>query len=142
MAMSCAKCRPSQFFLKACDVALPASSPTLHFLSTHEPDSQSAFVSQAGAASQVPSLHSKPSLHSVELSQATPQSLLPRALELRAQPGNSGGHSSLGSQRTGASAPGYAGGASVLVSLVVNSIGLAFEPKESTLSPAASLART
>src|SRR5450432_2829500 len=142
MAMSCAKWRPIQFFLKACEVTLPPSSPTLHFFSTHMPDSQSAFVSQLGAASHVPSLHSKPSLHSVELSQATPQSLLPRILEPLAQPGKSGGHSSLASQRTGASAPGYAGGAAELVSLVVNSIGLAFEPKESTLSPAASLART
>src|SRR6187402_285061 len=103
MAMSWAKCRPIQFFLNL--EAPPLSlAPTLHLFSTHEPDSQSASFSHAGADSHVPSLHMRPSLHSIELSQATPQSLLPRTEP--PQPGKFGGHSSLATQRAGACSPG------------------------------------
>src|SRR6187402_2142469 len=103
IAMSCAKCRPIQFFLNFAPPLL-SPAPTLHLLSTHEPESQSASFSQAGAASHVPSLHIRPSLHSIELSQATPQSLLPRTEP--PQPGKFGGHSSLATQRVGACSPG------------------------------------
>src|SRR4051794_17282943 len=119
---------PSQFFLYECEG--PPPSPPLHLLSTQVPVWQSALVSHAAAASHVPSLHSRPSLHSPAPSQAWPHSLVP-CLDLSWQPGKSGGHSSLATQRAGASAPEYANGSAVLVSLATNSIGFAFEPNES-----------
>src|SRR6188768_1717420 len=103
MAMSCAKWSPSQFFLNLLEAAAPSGG--LHLLSLQVPDSQSALVSQLGAASQVPSLHCKPSLHSVELSHAWPQSLLP-CFTPAPQPGKSGGHSPFAIQRAGAGSPG------------------------------------
>src|SRR6478752_1483011 len=102
-AMSCAKCRPSQFFLYLLLGALP--SPGLHLLSVHSPDSQSALVSQLGGVSQVPSLpHAKPCLHSVEFSHGSPQALCPCTVP--EQPGKSGGHSSFATQRAGGASPG------------------------------------
>src|SRR3954451_23567217 len=107
IAMSCAKCRPIQFFLYWLGPA-PPPSPVLHLLSLHTPESQSALVSQLGAASQVPSPHCRPSLHSVELSQGSPQALWPcLAAE---QPGKSGGHSPFAMQRAGAGSRGDRGG--------------------------------
>src|SRR4051794_40596105 len=102
MAMSCAKWRPIQFFLYG---AVAGPSSALHLLSTHEPEVQSASVSQAGAAAHTPSSHSKPSLHSTEASQEVPASLLP-CFAPPPQPGKSGGHSSLATQRAGAASPG------------------------------------
>src|ERR1041384_6943893 len=134
--MSGAKCRPNHHFLNCLGPPPPSSSPsTAHLPPSQLPTGQSESVPQLGAASHVPSRQRRPALHCAELSQLAPQSRLPCFSLPLSQPGKSGGQISLAAQRFGGCVPGNAGGASLLSSTIVSSIGAPLLPQLATSLP-------